>query len=463
MMANQIGDESIYLRIIELKKGNIQFTDATNAARLVREQGQNIRYNSAWKKWLVWNGRYWETDESGALVHEKGLEVVRNIYDELSKTDDYRERMEIEKYGMLSESVRRREASIKAAQWNSALNIKSDDLDPDPYLLNVRNGTINVLTGEFRKHRQEDMISKLAKVEYAPGADCPLWKQFIREIMNYKTDLVSFLQTAAGWALTGNIEEQTMFILYGSGANGKTTFLNTILNLLGDYAASTPTESFMKKSGDQNTNDISRLRGTRFVTTTEAEMGRRLSEPLIKKITGNDEMTARFLYGEYFSFTPTFKIFMATNHKPVIKGTDHGIWRRIKLVPFTTTIPEDKQDKSLEIKLKQEASGILNWLLEGTARWRREGLKAPAVILNATDEYRGEMDVIGNFLKERSVQGADYMIRIRELYKAYSDWCDDNKEHAVSERFFTIRLKEMGYVQSRTAEARFWTGLALRV
>jgi putative DNA primase/helicase len=174
-------------------------------------------------------------------------------------------------------------------------------------------------------------------------------------------------------------------------------------------------------------------------------------------------MTARFLYGEYFNFTPTFKIFMATNHKPVIKGTDHGIWRRIKLIPFTTTIPEEKQDKSLEAKLKQEASGILNWLLEGTERWRREGLIAPPTILNATDEYRGEMDVIGNFLKERSVQGKEHTIRIRELYKAYADWCDDNKEHAVSERFFTMRLKEMGFEQARTAEARFWKGLALRV
>jgi putative DNA primase/helicase len=233
--------------------------------------------------------------------------------------------------------------------------------------------------------------------------------------------------------------------------------------ILGDYAISTPTETFMKKAGDQNTNDIARLRGTRFVTTTEAEQGRRLSEPLIKKITGNDQITARFLYGEYFNFTPTFKILMATNHKPVIKGTDYGIWRRIRLIPFTTRIEESKQDKHLESKLKAEASGILNWLLEGTARWKRETLRALAAILNATDEYRGEMDVIGNFLKERCIQDKDKTIRIRELYKAYSDWCDDSKEHAVSERFFTMRLKEMGFEQTRTAEARFWVGVGLRV
>jgi putative DNA primase/helicase len=461
MMAELIGDESIYLRIRELKKGNIQFTDATNAQRLYREHGKDIRYNAAWKKWVVWNGSHWEIDE-GALIHTKGLETVRNIYDEVLKTDDYRERIEIEKYAMLSESMRRREAFVRAASFIKELNITSDDLDPNPWLLNVKNGTINVTTGEFWEHRQEDMITKIANVEYKPDADCPLWKQFIREIMNFKADIINFVQTAAGWALTGDTSEQTLFILFGSGANGKSTFLNTIMYLLGDYALATPTETFMRKNGDQNTNDLARLRGTRFVTTTEAEQGRRLSEPLIKKITGNDQMTARFLYGEFFNFMPTFKIFMATNHKPVIKGTDYGIWRRIKLIPFTTRITEEKQDKHLELKLREEASGILNWLLEGTKRWKKERLIVPLDILNATDEYRGEMDIIGNFLKECCTQTPGATIRIREFFKAYQEWCEENNEHAVSERFLGLRMKEMGFERTRTADARYWLGLTLK-
>jgi putative DNA primase/helicase len=259
MMAEQIGDESIYLRLQQLKKGQLQFTDATNAQRLFREHGKDIRYNAAWKKWLVWNGSRWEMDE-GALIHSKGLETVRNIYDEVLKTDDYRERMEIEKHAMLSESMRRREAFVRAASLIKELNIVSDDLDRNPWLLNVRNGTIDVTTGEFREHRQEDMITKTANVEYKPEADCPLWKKFLREIMDYKADVIGFVQTAAGWALTGDISEQTMFILFGSGANGKSTFLNTIMFLLGDYAMATPTETFMRKNSDQNTNDIARLR-----------------------------------------------------------------------------------------------------------------------------------------------------------------------------------------------------------
>jgi putative DNA primase/helicase len=351
--------------------------------RLVKEHGRDIRYNAAWKKWIVWNGMYWKMDEGGVLIHEKGLEMVRNIYDELLKTADYRERIDIEKAAMMSESVRRRKAFVEAATWIKELNIRSDELDPNPWLLNVKNGTVDVLTGEFREHRQEDIITKIANVVYDPKADCSMWKQFVREIMDYKTDIIKFVQIAAGWALSGDISEQTMFILFGTGANGKSTFLNTIMYLLGDYATATPTETFMKKTGEY-TNDIARLRGTRFVTTTEAEQGRRLSEPLIKKITGNDQMTARFLYGEFFNFTPAFKIWMATNHKPVIKGTDYGIWRRIKLIPFTTRIPEEKQDKHLELKLREETSGILNWLLEGIALWKREGLKAPKAVLLAT-------------------------------------------------------------------------------
>jgi putative DNA primase/helicase len=218
----------------------------------------------------------------------------------------------------------------------------------------------------------------------------------------------------------------------------------------------------MKKHGDHISNDIARLRGTRFVTTTEAEHGRRISEPLIQQITGNDKMTARFLYGEYFNVTPTFKIFMATNHKPVIKGTDHGIWRRIKLIPFTTRIEEEKQDKHLEKKLMLESSGILNWLIEGAKRWCKEGLKTPNVIVNATNEYRAEMDVIGNFIKECCVQSPGLEIRARELFKCYQDWCDENNERAGSERFFGLRLKELGLGQKRSNDGRYWLGIQLK-
>ena len=413
-----IGDEAIYLRIDQLQKGLLQFTDSTNAERLVREYGSEIRYIAPWKKWVVWDDTHWQVD-SGCLIFAKQLEMVRNIYAELYKTADYRDRLDIEKYAIQSESMRRREASVRAAQHIPFLNATVDDLDKNPWLLNVENGAINLKTGELLPHCREDMITKLAKVRYDKDADCPMWKQFVREIMDYKPDLVSFLQTAAGWAVSGDTSEQSMFILYGTGANGKSTFLNVIQNILGDYAMSTWPETFMKRNNDTATNDIARLRGSRFVTTTETEQGRRLSEHLIKQVTGNDALTARFLYGEYFNFVPTFKIFMASNHKPMIKGTDHGIWRRIKLIPFTTRITDDKRDPYLDQKLLSEKSGILNWLIEGALRWKSEGLKVPAVITYATDEYRGEMDVIGNFIKERCVHKPGALIQAKELFQVY--------------------------------------------
>jgi putative DNA primase/helicase len=461
MMGDPIGDESIFLRFNQLQSGLLQFTDSTNAYRLLAEHGKDVRYNALWKKWIVWNGTRWELD-TGYLIHDRGLKMIRGIYAELLKTADYRDRLDIERHAMQSESARRRKAFVEAATWIPELNIQTDDLDTNPWLLNVQNGTIDLQTGVLREHRREDYITKIANARYEKGADCPVWKQFVREVMRYDTELITFLQTAAGWGITGDTSEQVMFILFGSGANGKSTFLNTIMKLCGDYCAATPTETFLKKNGDQITNDIARLRGTRFVTTTEAEQGRRLSEPLIKQITGNDTLTARFLYGEFFNFVPTFKVYMATNHKPIIKGTDYGIWRRIKLIPFTHTITPDKMDKRLEEKLLRESSGILNWLIEGARRWCDEGLATPQIVASATDEYRGEMDVIGNFIRERCIQLESVSVKARELFKCYQSWCDDNNEHGCSERMFGLRLKELGFNQRRSADGRYWQNIMLK-
>ena len=455
-------DEAALYRSLLLKQGKLQQSDRTNTARFIREYGDDVRYNAEWKKWLVWNGKYWQTDASTALLHERILKALDTFYDDLPRIADIRDRLELEKHIIKSESMRRREAIVKSASVTEQLNITSDDLDKNAFLVNVRNGTLDILNDEFREHRREDMITKIAPVDYDPAADCPLWRKFILEIMDYKADVIQFLQTTAGWAITGDTTAQVMFILFGSGANGKSTFLNTLLGILGDYAAAAQTQTFLRQhNNDRMSNDIACLRGARFVTTTEAEQGARLSEPLIKQITGNDKMQARFLYGEFFSFKPTFKLFMATNHKPVIKGTDYGIWRRIRLIPFTTTIPAEKQDKYLEQKLQGEASGILNWLIEGALRWHKEGLTAPADILNATDEYRQEMDVIGNFIKTCCILG-NSNIKARDLFKAYQSWCSDCNEYAVNERFFSLRLKELQHTQKRMSDGLYWLGIALK-
>ena len=461
ILPEYVGEESVFRRSDALKEGKIQFTDTSNALRLVRMFGKDIRYNAAWKKWIVWTGGHWQIDD-GYLIHEMGIKVVHSIYDLMERTNDYRDRMEIEKYSLQSESLRKRKAFIESASLMKCTNVTSNDVDKDPWLFNVPNGTLDLKKAEFRDHLREDMITKLAPVVYDGKAECPVWKQFIREIMDFKPELIDFIQRAAGWTLTGDTSEQTMFILFGAGANGKSTFLNVLMKLLGDYAIAASTETFMKKNGDQISNDIARLRGTRFVVTSEAEQGKRLSETLIKQITGTDAMTARFLYGEFFDFIPTFKIFMASNHKPMIQGTDHGIWRRIKLIPFTTTIAPEKQDKHLEQKLLAEGPGILNWCIEGCRKWFETGLDAPVIITSATDEYRDEMDVLGAFIKECCVQSAGVTVRARELFKAYQEWCEENNEKTGSERFLALRLKELGLEKGRTAEARYWKGIMLK-
>ncbi|GHV26201.1 phage protein [Spirochaetia bacterium] len=445
----------------ELKSGLFQFTDSTNAERMMKKYGVDIRYVHAWKSWLVWNGEYWKVDAGGAFVHEKGLAMIRSIYGEILETADYREKEAIEKAAIQSESMRRRDAFIRAASLIPELNIDINVLDTNPFLLNVKNGTLDVTTGEFREHRRDDFITKMANVEYDPAAECPRWEKFVREIMDFKPELITFLQTALGWGITGDTSEQVMFILIGNGANGKSTCINVIQNILGEYATTTPTETFMRQS-DKISNDIARLRGMHFVSTAEAEQGKKLSESLIKQITGNDRMTARFMYCEFFTFLPTFKIFMATNHKPTITGTDNGIWRRIRIIPFNTTIAEENRDNHLTAKLTAESSGILNWLIKGTKRWKLERLALPPEVKHATDEYRDEMDIIGSFIKDRCEQRPGATIRARELFRCYQEWCEESNEYTCSEHVLGVRLKELDIKQKRLSDGRYWQDIVIK-
>lgn len=271
-------------------------------------------------------------------------------------------------------------------------------------------------------------------------------------------------QKSMGYSLSGDVKEQCLFILWGTGANGKSTFLNTLQTLFGDYACSTGTETFMKKTSEQS-NDLARLKDIRLVTTMEVEQGKALSESLIKQITGGDEITARFLYGEFFSFKPTFKIYMATNHKPKIRGADNGIWRRIKMIPFTVTIPPEQRDNDLGNKLLAENSGILNWLIEGVKMWKKEGLKnEPDAIKEANEEYRFDMDSVGTFIADCfSVDATDkWRVHTKIMYDTYLKWCQKNNERVMSQKWLGMRLQEKGIKRLASNSQRFWLGLVLK-
>ena len=287
---------------------------------------------------------------------------------------------------------------------------------------------INLRTGELCSHDPNKFITKIGLAEFTEKIDCPIWNQFLNDIFDNDKELIRFIQKAIGYSLTGSTAEQCAFFCYGTGCNGKSTFLDTINHIMGDYAVNIQPETIMakKQSGGANS-DIARLKGARFVTSVEPNDGMRLDEGLLKQLTGGDRVTARKLYGNEFEFSPEFKLWMGTNHKPIIRGTDIGIWRRIMLIPFTAKIPDEKMDKNLKYKLRQELPAILNWAVEGCLMWYREGLKMPQSVQQATNSYQSEMDVISCFLDTCCYDCGE--IQASQLYQAYKEWAKENGEY----------------------------------
>lgn len=442
------------------KARNFKQTDLGNAERLIHYFGDQIRYCHPWKSWMIWDDVRWVMDETGK-IQQLAKKVVRLIYKEATYYNDEMKRKALARHAMQSESENRIRAMISLAQ--SEVAISPREFDNNPFLLNVNNGTIDLRTGKLQPHRKEDFITKLAPVDFDEKALSPLWDRFLNDIMDGNTDLISFLQRAVGYSLTGDVSEQCLFIFFGSGANGKSSFLSTIGYLLGDYSQQTPTETLMVKTKGAIPNDVARLKGSRFITASEADAEHRLAESLIKQMTGGDTITARFLHREFFDFDPTHKIFLGTNHKPVIRGQDYAIWRRIRLVPFEITIPEKERDKHLTGKLKQEIEGVLAWAVKGCLEWQRNGLGMPKEVSKATDEYKNEMDIINDFITERCVIGSDLKVATKDLYEAFKEWCERNGDRAIAKRTLATRLREKGYKPDRVDRAgtRGWKGLNL--
>lgn len=451
------------LRANKFVHGEMQFTDITNRDYFLKAFGSKIRYCLMWNKFLIWNGTCWEIDKKGK-VEEDCVDFVHHMYRGLRVITDLQLQKDFEKHLIKSESFRRIQALVGLLKMSKDIKVSDDELDTDNYLFNVNGITLNLKNGKGFTPEPTNLITKRSKFIYDKDAKCPTWDMFLLQIFNKDTDLIRFVQKAMGYSLSGDVREQCLFILWGTGANGKSTFLNVLQELFGDYACTTGTETFMKKTSEQS-NDLARLKGIRLVTTTEVEQGKALSESLIKQITGGDEITARFLYGEYFSFKPTFKIFMATNHKPKIRGADNGIWRRIKMIPFTVTIPAEQRDKTLTEKLIAENSGILNWLIQGYAMWRKEGLGEPDAIREANEEYRMDMDAVGTFVNDCFDIDATLRWRLpnQMLYQTYIKWCNVNNERVMSQKWLTMRMSEKGFKRMVSNTGRIWLGLTVKV
>lgn len=438
-------------------------TDAGNAKRFVKQHGAYVRFCFLWGKWLIWNGKRWVIDETG-LIERLAKATASSIYDEANEIEDPEDRKKCLSWARSSESRGKITSMIDLAKSEPEIPILPEELDASLWLLNVLNGTIDLVTGRLLSHRSQDYITKLAPVEYEPDATCPMFLEFLSRIMGGNQNLIEFIQKAIGYSLTGDTREQVLFLLYGTGANGKSTLMETIRSLLGDYSKQTDFSTFLARNSDSVRNDLARLLGARFVSAVEAEQGRRLSEVSVKQVTGGDTISARFLFKEFFEYKPAFKVFLAANHKPEIRGVDDGIWRRIRLVPFTVTIPLEERDGDLPEKLRGELSGILNWAIEGCLAWKSDGLGVPDEVAEATQGYREEMDILGDFISERCETGIWSSVGATPLYKEYIWWCEENGEKPKSQKVFGGWLKERGFQSDRGAPkgATRWLGIGLK-
>ena len=332
---------------------------------------------------------------------------------------------------------------LEVAKSDPMVVIHHDVLDSDTMLFNASNGTVNLRTGQLQPHRQMDLLTKMSPVVFDPNAKAPVWEQFLFRALSGNVELVDFLQRAVGYALTGSVQEHVLFFCYGNGANGKSTFLGTLHSLLGEYAAPAPRGMLFRSKGtERHPTELATLHGLRFVTCSEIEEGQAFDEALVKDLTGGDRISARRMNEDFWSFAPTHKLFLAGNHRPVVRGDDEGIWRRMRLIPFTVTIPESERDAMLPEKLRAELPGILAWAVRGCVAWNAGGLQAPGTVKSATAQYRDENDVLGQFFRER--------VRIEEratvprafLRESYEFWCREIGAEPVGPRRLASRLRE---------------------
>jgi putative DNA primase/helicase len=441
---------------------DLHLTDMGNAERLVKRHGPDLRYCVRWKRWVVWTGEAWAA-EGDELVQERTKEMVLAIYEEGIAAGSPERAAAVWKHAQRSEAAGRIHAAIDLARSTRSLLIAPDDLDRDPMLLNCANGTVELGTGTLRAFCREDLMSKRSPVVFDADARCPTWIAFLEEIMLGDRGMVDYLQRVAGYCLTGLTIERVMFILFGAGRNGKSTFLEVLRYVLGDYASGTPASTIMSQRNKGIPNDIARLKGARFVSASETSEGAEIDEAFVKVATGGDTITARFLNAEFFDFRPQFKILLSTNHKPSIKGTDPAVWDRIHLTPFLFRIPDDQVDKGLRDRLLAEADGILQWAIAGCLAWQRIGLAPPSKVLEATDEYRLDEDVLKLFIEDCCLEQPHVNCTTGDLYEAFKEWAERHGEEMLSQTKFGRRIRERGFRQTRIGSVRGWSGIQLLV
>jgi putative DNA primase/helicase len=450
---------------VEAPKIQYDMTDTGNAHRLQDKFGSCIKYSYNRKKWYYWDGKVWRIDDNGEVKKLADL-ICEDIKKEAFIEQDEKTQADMLKWAQKTASSKGKEAMIKECQHLDGIPASPDDFDSYTDYINCQNGIVNLRNGELVPHDANFMMSKICYTEYDISDKKPKkWLAFLKDVTNGNKDLMRYIQKCIGYSLSGSNAEQCAYFLYGMGNNGKSTFLDTIADLLGGYSSNAQPETIMmKKFGGEGANsDIARLKSARFVTTEEPTEGVRLNEGLLKQLTGGSKITCRFLYGDEFEYLPEFKIWVATNHKPVIRGTDFGIWRRIKLIPFEVNIPKDKVDKNLKYKLREEFPQILHWAVDGYILWKKEGMLEPDCVVQATKEYKQEMDLLAGFL-EQCIE-IDYTVTehfpASSLFRLYAKWAKENKEYEMSSKKFFSEIKKKLPETGRNAQGIFYNSIKL--
>lgn len=448
--------------VVEEKK-QYDMTDTGNAQRLFDKYGNIIRYSYNRKRWFYWDGKVWRVDDSGE-IKKLADTVIEDIKREAFQEPDDKTQADMLKWATKTASSKGKEAMIKECQHLDGIPASPEAFDAYTDYLNCQNGIINLRNGELIPHDSSFMMSKICVSEYDnSGKEPKQWLKFLHEVTGGNKELEKYIQKSIGYSLTGSNREQCAYFLYGMGNNGKSTFLDTISDLLGGYSSNAQPETIMMKKGDSGANsDIARLKSARFVTSEEPTEGVRLNEGLLKQLTGGSKITCRFLYGDEFEYTPEFKIWIATNHKPIVRGTDFGIWRRIKLIPFEVTIPKEKVDKMLKYRLRKEFPQILAWAVQGCLLWQKEGgIEEPDVVKDAVKEYKVEMDLLASFM-EQCVEidyTCDDKIPSSDLFRVYSRWAKENNEFEMSSKKFFREIGKKLPTKGRDSKGVFYKNI----
>jgi putative DNA primase/helicase len=434
-------------------------SDMANAARLAKRHGKDLRFTAA-QGWYVWDGRRWAADDKSIRVQALAKETAKSIFGEIENAGD---RAAVFKHAKRSQSKGAIEAMMWLARSEPGILAKITDFDANGWQLNVANGTLDLKTCELNPHERSDLISNIVEITYDPVAEAELWDAFLWRVVDRNDDLYAYLRRFVGYLLVGDISEQSLHFLYGLGSNGKSVFCEVLMRLLGEYAIAASPDLVMLKRHSGIPNDVARLRGVRAALMNETSQGARFDEAKLKDLTGSDTLSARFLHQEFFDFRPTHRIIIRGNHKPAINGTDEGIWRRLRLVPFTVTIPEDERDAHLLSKLEAELPGILNWALRGCLEWQKEGLKPPGIIAEAVRAYREESDVLGRFIAETCEVRKMAQVKSSMLFKSYQQFAEAAGERWMQAKDFPNEMERRGFTTRRLKTGVVFEGIELHV